>query len=100
MGIEPSGLIRHVTVMTLFNTTRPTSHKIRLHPASVAGWRAKIEGAPRMASGGVFEHTTPLTHSRESGGKATAIVAQLILMGLVWSTVPVPAPAFTGGMSD
>ena len=53
-----------------------------------------------MTCFGMFDHAAPAPYCGQRRGKAAAIIAFGLALGLPWGTSPVPSPTFAGWMCD
>jgi hypothetical protein len=56
--------------------------------------------SPGAAIGRVFKHTAEATYCGQGVGKASIVIAELVLVRLAGASMPKPAPTLTGRMSD
>jgi hypothetical protein len=69
-------------------------------PTSSSDWLEKTEGIPSPAVRRMFQDSAATHDSVQSSVKATAVVAQLVLMRLASAAMPEATPALARRMSD
>src|SRR5262245_42178559 len=82
VGIEPRRLAGHMPVVALLDAARPPALEVGSDPAAIPGRWIEIEPVPCVAAFGMFEHATEPPDGGQRRGKASAVVAELVLMRL------------------